>query len=58
MQLSATSDDGITYNTTDARLEIQAGKFTVTNTVNGTASANDLQPYSTLDCAGVKSPGS
>jgi hypothetical protein len=58
VQFSAESNDGVTYTTTERRLEVQNGRFVVTDTVNGTLDAGDpsLQAFSTLDCPGVQSP--
>ncbi|MEY2404697.1 MAG: hypothetical protein QOD38_2248 [Acidimicrobiaceae bacterium] len=57
--LSATSNDAITYETSETRLEVHAGAFTVlgapiTATVDG--SDPQLQRFSTLDCPGVQAP--
>ena len=57
--LSAKSDDGVTYNTTETRLQVQAGAFTVLGApITGTLDANDsqLQGFSALDCPGVQAP--
>jgi hypothetical protein len=59
VQLSAKSDDGITYETQETRLVIEQGHFTVPNPpVTGTLPATDerLQPFSTLSCPGVAAP--
>jgi hypothetical protein len=58
VQLSATSSDGITYDTKEIRLAVQDGKFTVTDTVTDTLDAHDarLQEFSTLNCPGVQAP--
>lgn len=59
VKLSATSDDGVTYETQETRLQVQDGKFNllgtpVTNTVD--SSDASLQSFSALDCVGVQSP--
>jgi len=58
VQLSAESDDGVTYHTTESRLLVDGGQFVVTGTVNDSIAANDprLQPFSSLDCPGVGGP--
>lgn len=58
VQLSAESADGLTYQTTDVRLQVNDGQFTATNTVNNTLDASDpqLQAYAGLDCPGVDVP--
>jgi hypothetical protein len=57
-QLSATSNDGITYDTKESRLAVQGGKFTVTATATDSLAANDprLQEFSSLNCPGVQAP--
>jgi hypothetical protein len=59
VQLGAASDDGITYQTTETRLQVQAGKFSplgapITNTVD--ANGSSLQGFGAIDCPGVQSP--
>ena len=59
VQLSATSTDGISYDTKETRLQVQDGKFSVlgtpiTDTVDG--SDPQLQGFSALDCPGVQAP--
>jgi hypothetical protein len=59
VQLSATSADGITYDTSETRLQVQAGQFGPTNppvTASVDASDPQLQQFSTLDCPGVQAP--
>jgi hypothetical protein len=58
VQLSATSNDGITYESKETRLALQDGKFIVTATVTDTLDAHDsrLQEFSTLNCPGVQTP--
>jgi len=58
VQLSAESDDGETYTTTERRFEVQNGRFVVTNTVNDTITNSDprLQAFSVIDCPGVSNP--
>jgi hypothetical protein len=59
VQLSATSSDGVSYDTVESRLQVQDGKFSVlgapiTARVNGGDPA--LQAFSALDCSGVQAP--
>lgn len=59
VKLSATSDDGVNYETQESRLEVKDGKFSVlgapiANTLDGSEPA--LQSFSALDCAGVQAP--
>jgi hypothetical protein len=59
VQLSATSIDGINYDTKETRLQVQDGKFTVLGTpITATVDGRDpsLQGFSTLDCPGVQAP--
>ena len=59
VQLSATSSDGITYDTKETRLQVQDGKFSVLGTpITGSRASGDpgLQPFNVLDCLGVQSP--
>jgi hypothetical protein len=58
VQLSAESSDGVTYDTTERRLEVQNGQFVVTNTVTDSIANGDprLQAFTVLDCPGVQSP--
>lgn len=58
VQLSATSDDGITYATKETRLTVVGGHLTPDTPIIDTISAHDqrLQPFSTLDCPGVQPP--
>ena len=59
VQLSAKSNDGVSYDTTETRLQVQSGAFTVLGSpITDTISASDprLQSFSALDCAGVQSP--
>jgi hypothetical protein len=59
VQLTATSNDGITYDTTETRLQVQDGKFSalgspITDSIDG--SDPSLQAFGTLDCPGVQAP--
>jgi hypothetical protein len=59
VQLGATSNDGITYQTTETRLQVQGGKFSplgapIAGTVDGSDPA--LQGFGVLDCPGVQAP--
>lgn len=59
VQLSATSTDGISYDTKETRLQVQDGKLSVfgtpiTDTIDG--SDPSLQGFSSLDCQGVQGP--
>jgi hypothetical protein len=59
VQLSATSDDGLTYETVETRLQVQSGAFSplfapIADTVDGTDP--QLQSFSSLACPGVQSP--
>jgi hypothetical protein len=59
VQLSAKSDDGVTYKTTESRLEVKAGVFSVLGSpITGTLGASDpsLQAFSSVDCSGVQAP--
>ena len=58
VQLSATSDDGITYNTKETRLTVADGHFTPDPPITDTVGAQDprLQAFSSLDCPGVQAP--
>ncbi|MEY2430824.1 MAG: hypothetical protein QOC92_549 [Acidimicrobiaceae bacterium] len=58
VQLSATSSDGVSYDTKETRLEVQDGKFTATANVTDKLDARDarLQEFSTLNCPGVQTP--
>ena len=56
VQLSATSDDGVTYNTKQTRLTVTDGHFTADPPVTDSVPAQDprLEAYSSLDCPGVE----
>ncbi|HEX4820921.1 MAG TPA: hypothetical protein VFV00_12005 [Acidimicrobiales bacterium] len=56
--MSATSDDGFTYQTKETRLEVAGGHFTPDPPVTDTIDAQDprLQAFSSLDCQGVQAP--
>jgi hypothetical protein len=59
VELAATSNDGISYETRETRLEVQSGSLTpvgtpITDTVNG--SDPRLQGFGGLDCPGVQAP--
>ena len=59
VQLSATSSDGITYDTKETRLQVQDGKFSVLGTpITDALDGSDpqLQGFSALDCPGVQAP--
>jgi hypothetical protein len=58
VQLSATSSDGVTYDTKESRFSVQDGKFTATATVTDRIDARDarLQEFSSLNCPGVQTP--
>jgi hypothetical protein len=59
VQLSATSSDGISYETTETRLQLQNGTFSPLGTpITGTVDGGDasLQAFSSLDCGGVQAP--
>jgi hypothetical protein len=59
VQLSATSNDGVNYDTKQTRLQVQDGKFSALGTpITGTVNGSDpsLQGFSALDCVGVQSP--
>jgi hypothetical protein len=59
VQLSATSTDGVSYETKETRLQVQAGAFgpigtPITNTIDG--GDPRLQAFSAFDCPGVQAP--
>ena len=56
--MSATSDDGFTYQTKETRLQVAAGHFNPDPPVTDTIDAQDprLQAFSSLDCEGVQAP--
>jgi hypothetical protein len=59
VQLSATSTDGLSYDTKETRLQVQDGTFSVlgtpiTDTIDG--SDPSLQAFSALNCPGVQAP--
>ena len=58
VQLSATSDDGVTYDTKETRLTVANGHFTPDPPITDHVAAQDprLQPFSGLDCPGVQAP--
>jgi hypothetical protein len=59
VQLSATSNDGTTYDTKETRLQVQDGKFSALGPpITGALAGSDpsLQAFSTLDCQGVQPP--
>ncbi|HEV3227290.1 MAG TPA: hypothetical protein VGZ52_10660, partial [Acidimicrobiales bacterium] len=59
VQLSATSSDGLTYDTKETRLEVVNGKLTPANPpITGVLDAHDprLQAFSALNCIGVIAP--
>jgi hypothetical protein len=59
VQLSATSNDGVSYDTTETRLQVQAGAFSVLDSpITKTINSNDpqLQGFSDLNCPGVQTP--
>lgn len=58
VQLSATSDDGVTYTTKETRLTVENGHFTPDAPITDTVAAGDprLQAFSSLDCPGVQAP--
>jgi len=59
VQLSGTSNDGLSYNTTETRLQVQNGALTPLGApIVATVDASDpqLQGFSALDCQGVLSP--
>ena len=58
VQLSATSDDGITYATTETRMDVVNGQFTATNTVNGSVTTDDptFHEFGSINCSGVETP--
>lgn len=58
-QLSATSDDGQTYKTTETRLRVESGHFVQDSPpLADSIDAGDptLQGFSNLDCTGVQAP--
>jgi hypothetical protein len=57
--LSATSNDGVSYDTVETRLQVQDGKFSLLGTpITDTVDSSDpvLQSFSTLNCVGVQTP--
>lgn len=57
--LSATSSDGISYDTKETRLQVQSGAFSLLGTpITDTVDGNDpqLQAFSGVDCPGVQAP--
>lgn len=56
--MSATSDDGFTYQTKETRLQVASGHLTPDPPVTDTIDAQDprLQAFSSLDCQGVQAP--
>ena len=56
--MSATSDDGFTYQTKETRLQVASGHLTPDPPVTDTVGAQDprLQAFSSLDCQGVQAP--
>jgi hypothetical protein len=59
VELSATSNDGLTYDTKETRLQVQGGAFSpigapIANSVDGNNPS--LQAFSALDCPGVQAP--
>ena len=56
--MSATSDDGFTYQTKETRLSVANGHFTPDPPVTDTIDARDqrLQAFSSLACEGVQAP--
>jgi hypothetical protein len=59
VQLSATSDDGLTYQTSETRLQVVSGHLEPENpplTDSLDATDDQLQRFSTLDCSGVQAP--
>jgi hypothetical protein len=57
--LSAQSDDGLTYQTTEQRLDVTNGVFVASgDPVAGSVSSSDpqFQSFSHLDCPGVEGP--
>lgn len=58
VQMSATSDDGVTYKTKETRLTVQNGRFAPDPPITDTLDAQDprLQAFSSLDCTGVQAP--
>jgi hypothetical protein len=59
VELSATSNDGISYETKETRLQLQSGAFTVLGApITDTVDNSDprLQGFSGLDCPGVLAP--
>jgi hypothetical protein len=58
VQLSATSADGISYDTRETQFVVENGQFKVANAITGNADGRDprLQGFTTLDCPGVQQP--
>ena len=56
VQLQATSDDGITYNTKETRLTVANAHFTPDPPITDSMNVNDdrLHGFSSLDCPGVE----
>jgi hypothetical protein len=56
VQLSATSDDGVTYTTKETRLTVTGAHFTPDPPITDSIPAQDprLQAFSSLDCPGVQ----
>ena len=58
VQLSATSNDGVTYSTKETRLQVSNGHFDGDPPITDSVDAKDprLQAFSGLDCEGVQAP--
>ena len=58
VQLSATSDDGVTYRTKETRLTVASGHFSPDPPITDSVNQQDprLQAFSGLDCSGVQAP--
>jgi hypothetical protein len=59
VELSATSSDGLSYDTKETPLQVQAAKFSpfgtpITDKLDG--GDPGLQSFSALDCPGVQAP--